>query len=805
MDTSFHHGLNRPLLGAIALFVMFLVGCSDSGLVRLNEVSSFPSIERVYFADLDGDGGLEVVSYARGHSFIPRYIVERIEGDRADPVGSALYQINYPDSLTVCEVRPVDIDGRPGSELTVSVRDYANNAAWIEVLNGSSGSNLSTTEPIVGVDRRPTSASGHKGWDAQFRILDAVDIDGDGSRELIAMLDVGHDCYPRGIYTYDYPSGQLKWSFPTPGNPADVHIVDIDGDTQHEFVFLSGLHGNMCEVDGRFDTSSHLFAVDSQGRLLWTINLGGRLDMGTGAIAVFDTDHDGTYEVYCSKLAEHDDHNTSIRLLQRRRAGDGHLLAQAVRKTDFAISNMELVDVDQDGIEELITDGDPNVWDPQTLDSVTGFSGGRSRVRHVGNVDGDANHTQELVCTSGDTLRLLSQKSLTEIAFCIPRPHRIIDDAEHFHDALGQNYLALLTRMPEKPLHELVILRVDVISGVQEALAIVRSLTGKPFTVGLVFIIGVAMGSIMVGIRKRSREKTQARPASLEKYGSVLTTLTTFGHGQMAGKNLDRVAFLSRNLPDSSDRLKGILPNLMAAAEAYRSLTKSQSMQLISQCRRHKVLRRHANSLQRALERVDAGIGAFDSADELDDVARARLRAELPAAVQAVKDELAGIWRDLYILYGSDLTGILSEVLSGCKSQIIQDGIHCEDTTIKGDLTRRVFFSQPTLSAILEELISNARFAMKHSPTKAIKIEAVFTQEEAVLKILDSGPGLGDTDPQQPFERSYTTKKGQGGFGLYHAKTEVEKFNGRISIANRQDRSGAIVEMRLKLVPDEAN
>lgn len=396
LDTS-RTVIRISLILAIVVLLL-LTGCSNPERLQLTEVHFQPNVTGVHFADLDGEGDVEIIPNGRINRFIPRPIIEAANRTGANVIGPAMYQMNYPDSLTIWEIVPVDIDSADGIELAISLRDYANNAAWIEILRGDSRHQLCVTDTLVGVDLKPTSGHGHRGWDGHFSIHDAVDIDGDSVVELISLVSVGHDCYPRGIYVHEYPSGELEWSFPTPGNPGYVHVVDIDDDQRQEIVFYSGVHGNRCEVDGRKDTTDYVMAVDCDGELVWSVCLRGHLDMACGGISVVDSDQDGDPEVFCSKMAESSIEGKPIRILQKRRAYDGKHLAQAVLESDHAIHHMELLDVDSDGVKELVTCGGPDVRNAATLELLGKASPCKVRIKLTGNLDNDKTGVFRVLC-----------------------------------------------------------------------------------------------------------------------------------------------------------------------------------------------------------------------------------------------------------------------------------------------------------------------------------------------------------------------------------------------------------------------
>lgn len=102
---------------------------------------------------------------------------------------------------------------------------------------------------------------------------------------------------------------------------------------------------------------------------------------------------------------------------------------------------------------------------------------------------------------------------------------------------------------------------------------------------------------------------------------------------------------------------------------------------------------------------------------------------------------------------------------------------------------------QPTLlNHIVYNLIQNA---INFSPKdKDIEIKAQLVDNELYIEVIDEGIGIDETlDLFAPFIRK--GEKAGIGLGLFLAKTSSEALNAKISIRNREDKSGAIAFLKL--------
>jgi two-component system sensor histidine kinase KdpD len=105
---------------------------------------------------------------------------------------------------------------------------------------------------------------------------------------------------------------------------------------------------------------------------------------------------------------------------------------------------------------------------------------------------------------------------------------------------------------------------------------------------------------------------------------------------------------------------------------------------------------------------------------------------------------------------------------------------------------------------VLFNLLDNAA---KYAPDQTtIAIRTVRDDQSVVLQVLDEGAGIPPDDLEQVFDKFYRANKGDHvragtGLGLAISRGFVEAMHGTISAANRSDRSGALLTIRLPIPP----
>jgi two-component system sensor histidine kinase KdpD len=101
---------------------------------------------------------------------------------------------------------------------------------------------------------------------------------------------------------------------------------------------------------------------------------------------------------------------------------------------------------------------------------------------------------------------------------------------------------------------------------------------------------------------------------------------------------------------------------------------------------------------------------------------------------------------------------------------------------------------------VLFNLLDNA--AKYSAPGTMISIKSQRERDQVMLQIADEGDGIPPDELESVFDKFYRAQKGDRvrpgtGLGLAISRGFVEAMRGTISAANRSDRSGAILTIRL--------
>ncbi|MCF6297768.1 MAG: HAMP domain-containing histidine kinase [Flavobacteriaceae bacterium] len=99
-------------------------------------------------------------------------------------------------------------------------------------------------------------------WDV-FRVIGkTLDVNKDGSKDLLLSFGTGYSLQPRGFMTYDIINDSIIDTFFTKASFTDISILDIDNDGEVEILCRSGAGGNYSDTTGYPDNKAWFFVLN---------------------------------------------------------------------------------------------------------------------------------------------------------------------------------------------------------------------------------------------------------------------------------------------------------------------------------------------------------------------------------------------------------------------------------------------------------------------------------------------------------------------------------------------------------------
>ena len=210
------------------------------------------------------------------------------------------------------------------------------------------------------------------------------------------------------------------------------------------------------------------------------------------------------------------------------------------------------------------------------------------------------------------------------------------------------------------------------------------------------------------------------------------------------------------------------------------------------------LLRAVSHDLRTPLMAISTSAGALARRDlSLDDADRAELLATVLAASEQL-DHLVGNLLDLSRLQAGAAQpdqGLveLEELVIAALGELGDDGARVE-VTFAGD-SPTVLVDPHQIQRVLVNLLENA---LKYSPAdEPIRIQVSATASEAVVRVIDHGPGVPAEERErifEPFQRGSRGANAPGaGLGLAIARGFAEANGGRLTVESRSEQGATFV------------
>jgi C4-dicarboxylate-specific signal transduction histidine kinase len=146
---------------------------------------------------------------------------------------------------------------------------------------------------------------------------------------------------------------------------------------------------------------------------------------------------------------------------------------------------------------------------------------------------------------------------------------------------------------------------------------------------------------------------------------------------------------------------------------------------------------------------------------------------------KAIEDELARILDDDSGITGpSDLGAVLTEL-----KEAFQETYRNVSVTIEGIAGTAVAVGRVLVWAMLEELLANAAEALMEFGGGEIEVEVASAGDEVLVHIRDGADGVQADIRHKIFRDGTSTRGGNRGFGLYHARRIANQVNGSLELA----------------------
>lgn len=141
---------------------------------------------------------------------------------------------------------------------------------------------------------------------------------------------------------------------------------------------------------------------------------------------------------------------------------------------------------------------------------------------------------------------------------------------------------------------------------------------------------------------------------------------------------------------------------------------------------------------------------------------------------------------------GNDVAGTITGKIKNLNiaALLLSKYYKAEELRIKLEVDKQSYLnkvpgniSEDDLSSVIGNLIENSFDAVSVDGTGKLLFKMTDNEEKLIIEISDNGPGIPEDIRGKIYERNFSTKSGQRGYGLYIVKNIVENANGTITLS----------------------
>jgi signal transduction histidine kinase len=619
-------------------------------------------------------------------------------------------------------------------------------------------------------------------------VMNCFDANGDGQPELyLGVIPYYRKPYPRSLAVYDGQSGKKEFWHQNMGPQLkDVKLLPLPPDSAL-IVVSTFASANHSVWEGTSDDSSYVFCFDAYGQMKWKIAVTGPGSWSN--IEITDGNGDGLKDIYVARKFAYSE--------VRAGATDRWAVALLDRTTGRILYENDL----SAGAEDILA---ANVNRDQSPELLVSTSDGRlfilkgdlstSRVstdtRQKGQgdpcifdvVDLNGDGTREIVCAGASSVLIRDENgeiiAEQDLGGAVTAAVARVDEKRLVvAKALGQDNIRLFT-LDKSP---------GDIAGGSESSArepLWKGISSQPQPIGLL-LMGAALGVVFslgaVEFRRRLKRRELRFAVSEEAQDDLLNAMSAFGHGGSSLRILDRLRFHLKNWERMREGA-GATDSFQRLVETFNESTLPDLRHLVFLARKARVSPRHWESIVKLA--MDGGSRVerlrFASDQPLSSIEKATAEDALKAFNDLDK-KISGIRDHLRRAFKTPVVSSLGQILSDREKELQKMGIKAE-LKVLGSYNEAAFVSPNVFARVIDGLVANGAAAMRDKNPREVHVVVSSEGGNCLVDVRDMGIGIAEVDWERVFERHYTTKEGEGGFGLYYSREELAKFSGKIYV-----------------------
>ncbi|MFQ6091551.1 MAG: PAS domain-containing sensor histidine kinase, partial [bacterium] len=711
----------------------------------------------------------------------------------------------------------------------------------------------SSVRSFIAIEGVDNDSSGN--WDGYLYPEIAVDLSGDGYKDVIAIVGSGYDRRPRGVYAFDLKNQKSLWKYDTGPALNEILLADVTGDGVRDIICSTAAVANSNtanegESNATDDKLSYIIVIGRDGAYMWQTITGG--EFSGCHITVGDVNGDSIYEIISSTYNENAEFTGTNKISIWSWDGEGalNIRAQDSSYSSFAspvLSNN--VDDDSSSSEIVVgtLDGQVRVYGSDlALISKRRFETGITN-SSIYDLDNDGKEEIVVSMRDGKTLALsLDEKSeLKALA--------------RFDDTGTFRLMRVGSGRPPK----LLLLSQDFLYLLHFKKRLLPPFPTTFFVAGI--LVGTALlfiGFVIIERVRRRKPYFKFKDRFFDGISSGVVSINSKGKITLCnpraeeilnlhGKNIIgedcREILKSHNLDDIlelvedsqtetakakpqevwlkvGDESKDVLISIMPLVDGKnrdggRVITLEDITEVVkskSDVAWLSTVRRLTHDFKTPLSKIKTNTQRLQMEYQSDGVAKADAYDRYSNFIVEQSDRLSEMCKGLMRFIGlerpnfvqANINKLIEKIMESYK-QGIPDNIHLK--TVLADDLPAILVDESHFKSMMSNLIDNAIHAMPDGGTLTV---STFRGAESgsgggkgdkkfiSIEVSDTGVGISEQDLKKVFDPYFTKSKGSG-MGLMIVKQIVSEHQGTIDIKSRKGFGTTVsvhlpVKMKLK-------
>ena len=316
---------------------------------------------------------------------------------------------------------------------------------------------------------------------------------------------------------------------------------------------------------------------------------------------------------------------------------------------------------------------------------------------------------------------------------------------------------------------------------------------GLPYRVGLPLAFGL-LSFVLVAqvLYQRSR-----RAQEDELTDGLWNAVRQFQHGDWGRSNLNQLLFFAQNLNESNQHSTPLRQDLLHQITTYIQLT-HPALRTISRIgQRSRAYRGAAETVGRAATGIYKCVETFKNKLQLSEPLRLNISQTLAAHIRTLKFSLDALTHQLD---RNRMCGIRDHLRKVLQALGRREGMAVE--CVWESLPEVEVRIRPAeLTAILHNLIDNARTATAGRPQPRLRIYAEQHANRVRLHFVDNGKGIPVEQQHEVFKGGFTTSGSKSkGMGLTFSRETLRKYDGDLYLAHSVPQGGSDFVLELVVI-----